>query len=116
MPAFVRVTKARLHDSKMAKMLKLPRGSIAVFDKAYINYSRFRTLGASGLFFVTRLKTNTVYQVLKRCPVRKGTGVTSAHVISVAIRGDELRLHRIGYRDPETGKFYEVLKPIRKDV
>ncbi len=109
LPAFVRVTKARLHDSKMAKMLKLPKGSIAVFDKAYINYSWFRTLGASGLFFVTRLKTNAVYKVLKRCSVRKGTGATSDHVISVTIRGEELRLRRIGYRDPESGKFYEFL-------
>lgn len=109
LPAFVRVTKARLHDSKMVKMLRLPKGSIAVFDKAYINYSWFRTLGASGLFFVTRLKTNAVYKVLKRCPVRKGTGVTSDHVISVTIRGKGLRLRRIGYRDPETGKFYEFL-------
>lgn len=109
LPAFVRVTKARLHDSKMVKMLKLPKGSIAVFDKAYINYSWFRTLGASGLFFVTRLKTNAVYKVLKRCSVRKGSGVTSDHLISVTIRGEELRLRRIGYRDPETGKFYEFL-------
>jgi hypothetical protein len=109
LPAFVRVTKARLHDSKMTKMLKLPKGSIAVFDKAYINYSWFRTLGFSGLFFVTRLKINAVYKVLKRCYVRKGTGVTSDHVISVTIRGEELRLRRIGYRDPETGKFYEFL-------
>jgi hypothetical protein len=109
LPAFVRVTKARLHDSKMTKMLKLPKGSIAVFDKAYINYSWFRTLGDSGLFFVTRLKTNAVYKVLKRRPVMKGTGVTSDHVISVSLRGEELRLRRIGYRDPETGKFYEFL-------
>lgn len=109
LPAFVRVTKARLHDSKMVKMLKLPKGSIAVFDKAYINYSWFRTMGASGLFFVTRLKTNAVYKVLKRCPVRKSTGVTSDQVISVTTRGEELRLRRIGYRDPETGKFYEFL-------
>jgi hypothetical protein len=109
LPAFVRVTKARMHDSKMIKMLKLPKGSIAVFDKAYVNYPWFRTLGASGLFFVTRLKTNAVYKVLKRCPVRKATGVTSDHVISVTTRGEELRLRRIGYRDPETKKFYAFL-------
>jgi hypothetical protein len=109
LPTFARVTKARLHVSKMAKMLKLPKGSIAVFDKVYINYSWFRTLGASGLFFVTRLKTNAVYKVVRRNSVRKGKGVTSNHLISVNIRGKELRLRRIGYRDPETGKFYEFL-------
>jgi len=109
LPAFVRVTNARLHDSKMVKMLRLPKGSIAVFDKAYINYSWFRTLSASGLFFVTRLKTNAVYKVLKRNPVRKSSGVTSDHVIVVSSQDKVLRLRRVGYRDPETGKFYEFL-------
>lgn len=109
LPVIVRVTKARLHDSKMAKMLKLPKGSIAVFDKAFINYSWFRTPGASGLFFDTRLKTNAVFKVLKRRPVWKGKGVTSDHGISVSLRGEDLRLRRIGYGDPETGKLYEFL-------
>lgn len=109
LPAFVRVTKARLHDSKMVKMLKLPKGSIAVFDKAYINYSWFRTLSDSGLFFVTRLKTNADYRVLKRNRVRINSGVTSDHVIRVVSQGNELKLRRIGYRDPETKKFYEFL-------
>ena len=42
LPAFVRVTDARQHDSKMVKMLKLPKGSIVTFDKAYISYRWFR--------------------------------------------------------------------------
>ncbi len=109
LPAFIRISKARLHDSWITKMLKLPKGSIAVFDKAYINYSWFQILGASGLFFVTRLKTNAVYKVIKRQPVRKSTGVTSDHVISVSSRGKELRLRRVGYRDPETRKHYVFL-------
>ena len=109
LPAFVRVTKARLHDSKIVKMLKLPKGSIAVFDKAYINYAWFQILCKAALFFVTRLKTNAVYKVTKRRLVRKSTGVTSDQEIVVSTRDGDLKLRRIGYRDQETGKHYIFL-------
>ena len=36
-PAFMKITEARQHDSKILKLLKLPKGSIVVFDKAYIS-------------------------------------------------------------------------------
>lgn len=52
-PAFVAVTDARTHESRAAKALELPKGSIVVFDKGFISYPWFRTLGAKGIFFVT---------------------------------------------------------------
>lgn len=108
-PAFATVTDAKTHESRIAKVLSLPKGSIVVFDKGYINYSWFRELGAKGVFFVTRLKRNAVYKLLERRPVNRKTGVTSDHIIEVAIRRKTLRLRRIGYRDPESGKHYEFL-------
>lgn len=39
--------------------------------------------------------------------MNRKTGVTSDHVIEVVSRGKSLRLRRIGYRDPESGKHYE---------
>ena len=108
-PAFVAVTNARTHESRVAKALELPEGSIVVFDKGYINYAWFRMLGEKGIFFVTRLKQNAVYKLLERLPVNRKTGITSDHIIKVTSRGKALRLRRIGYRDPESGKHYEFL-------
>lgn len=108
-PAFVAVTDARTHESRMAKALELPKGSIVVFDKGFISYPWFRTLGAKGVFFVTRLKRNAVYKLLERRPVNRTTGVTSDHIIEVVSGKTSLRLRRIGYRDPESGKRYEFL-------
>jgi len=108
-PAFVRVTDARRHEAKLAKTLKLPKGSIVVFDKAYVSYPWFRTLIASGVHFVTRQKKNAVYKVLERRPVNKKQGVTSDQIIQVATRGEYLKLRRVGYRDRETGKHYVFL-------
>lgn len=103
-PAFATVTDAKTHESRIAKVLELPKGSIVVFDKAFINYSWFRTLAEKGVFFVTRLKRNAVHRILERRPVNRKSGVTSDHVIEVTSRGKILCLRRIGYRDPESGK------------
>ena len=108
-PAFVAVTNARTHESRIAKTLGLPEGSIVVFDKGYINYSWFRLLSEKSVFFVTRRKQNAVYKLLERRPVNRKNGVTSDHIIEVPSKGKALRLRRIGYRDPESGKRYEFL-------
>jgi hypothetical protein len=108
-PAFATVTDAKTHESRIAKALGLPKGSIVVFDKGFIDYAWFLTLGTKGIFFVTRLKRNAVYKLLARRPVNRRTGVTSDHIIEVVNRGKALPLRRIGYRDPESGKHYEFL-------
>ena len=108
-PAFATVTDAKTHENRVAKTLELPKGSIVVFDKGFINYSWFRTLGAKGIFFVTRLKKNAAYKLLERRPVDRKTGVTSDHIIEVISDKMPLCLRRIGYRDQESGKHYEFL-------
>ncbi len=108
-PAFVCMTEARVHDSKIAKTLDLPTGSITVFDKAYNDYVWFQALNAKGVFFVTRLKKNATYRLIKRQKADRKLGVTSDHIIEVSGRFGSLKLRRIGYRDPETGNRYEFL-------
>lgn len=108
-PVFADISKAKTHESRMAKSLSLPKGSIVTFDRGYINYSWFRLLGEKSIFFVTRLKDNAVYKLIERRPVNRKTGVTSDHVIEVTSRGKTLRLRRVGYRDAETGKRYVFL-------
>ncbi|MDR0827968.1 MAG: DUF4372 domain-containing protein [Desulfovibrio sp.] len=38
-PAFADISNARAHESRMAKSLDLPKGSIVTFDKGYISYT-----------------------------------------------------------------------------
>jgi hypothetical protein len=108
-PAFVTVTEAKTHESRIAQAQELPKGSIVVFDKGFNSYTWLRTLGEKGVFFVTRLKKNAVYKLLERLPVNRETGITSDHLIEVASGKQTLRLRRIGYRDPESGKLYTFL-------
>ncbi len=112
LPAFVSISEARKHESKTAKSIRLPKGSIVAMDKAYIAFSWLVSLTNKGVSFVTRMKTNTRYKVVKRNRVNHSLGVTSDQVIWLtgAKWSDyPAALRRIGYRDKETGKHYVFL-------
>lgn len=108
-PAFAATTDTRPHESRIARTQELPRGSIVVFDKGYVNHYWFQALGARHNSFVTRLKRNVVCKLLERRPVNRRSGVTSDHIVEVATHGKPLRLRRITDRDPESGRRYEFL-------
>jgi len=62
---------------------------------------------------VTRLKRNAKYRVIQRYGAPKGSGVTSDQTIEFTgvqtAKTCPIRLRRIGYRDPITGKHYVFL-------
>jgi len=109
-PAFARVTQAKVSDMAQARLLDLPSGSVLVFDKGYNGYRWHNSLTEKGIFFVSRIRGNAQYRVLKRYPVNRGSGITSDQTIEyTGLRkdGDRLKpIRRVGYRDPDTGKHY----------
>ena len=68
-PAFVQVTDAKTADLVVARLLKLPSGSITVMDRAYIDFTWFGTLNENDQFFVTRMKQGIRYKVVVNFPV-----------------------------------------------
>jgi len=50
------ITEGRVADVKIAQQLKLPKGSLVVMDRGYIDYKMFERWSAEGVGFVTRLK------------------------------------------------------------
>ena len=112
LPAFVAVTEGKTHEVAAARCLQLPKGSIAVFDRAFTDYALFASFHHKKLFFVTRQKKNALYKVIQRRPVHKEQGLTSDQtIVLTGVKGDECPypLRRIGYRDPETKKHYVFL-------
>jgi hypothetical protein len=69
MPAFVRITPASEHEIKTARLLNLNPGSIVAMDKAFNDYELFAVWTERGVFFVTRLKDNADYRVVRNLPV-----------------------------------------------
>jgi transposase len=62
MPSFVRFTEAARHDHILLGEVRLPKGSIIVFDKGYVDYAQYERFTLEGVYYVTRLKDNAIYE------------------------------------------------------
>lgn len=113
LPEFVTLTEGRKHDVTVGRILKFPKRSMVVMDKAYNDYSWYKQLTDNGIFFVTRLKANAKYRVVERREVLQNKGLTSDQTIEFTglqiAKKCPVQLRRIGFRDPETGKHYVFL-------
>jgi len=62
---FIKITEAKVHDKNFLKELDLISYSMVVFDRAYNYYHQFALWTQKNVFFVTRIKKNAVYRVVK---------------------------------------------------
>jgi len=81
MPVFVSITDARTYETRQVNLLKLTPGSIVVMDKAYTDYSLFGRWTEEGVFFVTRMRDNAVYEVVSQKQVPQNRNILSDEVI-----------------------------------
>lgn len=81
LPSFVLLTVAKVHDSKILRLLRLAAGSIIVMDKAYNAYEQFAQWCLQGVFFVTRMKDNAIYEVVEQKSVPKNRNIRSDEII-----------------------------------
>jgi len=112
LPAFMTITEGKVHDVSVGRTLTLPKQSIVVFDRGYTDYKWYNLLNDNDISFITRQKSNATYAVTARRPVSNAQGLTCDQTIT--IKGSKacdcpVPLRRIGYRDPETGKYYVFL-------
>lgn len=66
LPTFLHLTEARKHDSTIAKQVEFPQGSVVVMDRAYLDFDWLYVLDSIGVFFVTRLKSNVLFETVAR--------------------------------------------------
>ena len=77
LPCYAMITQGRVADVKIAQQLKLPKGSLVVMDRGYIDYKMFERWSAEGVGFVTRLKKNAEFYELEERPFKAGGVVVS---------------------------------------
>jgi hypothetical protein len=63
LPSFAVVTEGKKSELKVARTLQFEPGTILAIDRGYIDYQWFAKLTLEGVYFVTRMKENAVYQV-----------------------------------------------------
>jgi hypothetical protein len=81
MPSFVRITEAKQHDVKTARLLHLNPGSIVAMDRGYNDYELFGLWTERGIIFVTRLKDNALYEVVESREVPQNRNIVSDEII-----------------------------------
>lgn len=69
LPKFANITGGKTYEENIARELKMAPGRIISLDRGYNCYSLFNDWIESGVWFVTRMKTNAIYDVIERWQV-----------------------------------------------
>ena len=106
LPSVAVITEGKRHDIRVARQLRFEAGTIVVIDRGYNDYEWFGRLTTDGVFFVTRLKDNAVYEVVERRPVPERSSVVRDEVIrltgAAASSTCPHLLRRVEVDDPDT--------------
>jgi len=81
LPDFAIITDGRTADVSTARHFTLPAGSIVAVDRGYYDFELFAQWTKSGVFFVTRLKDNTAYEVVENHPLPQRSNVLTDQLI-----------------------------------
>ena len=81
LPDFAVITDGKTADVTAARNFTLPAGSIVAVDRGYYDFDLFAQWNNSGVFFVTRLKSNATYEVVRDCPLPQHSNVLTDQLI-----------------------------------
>jgi len=81
LPQFVHVTTGKVHEVNILKKLALDPGTIIAIDRGLVDYAQWASWTRQGVYFVTRLKENADYQIIKKNPIpENGNIVKDQHI------------------------------------
>jgi hypothetical protein len=113
LPVFAHITEGKVHEVNIAREVFLPRGSIVVIDRGYVDYELFSRWTEQGVYFVTRQKDNADYRVIEQRQLPYGRNILKDEVIE--LRGFysqqkcAYRLRRIEVWDEENGQVIVIV-------
>jgi hypothetical protein len=112
-PCFVVISNAKEHESQQLKKIPLQPGDVIATDRGFTNYSYFASLCIKKIFFITRMKSNAVFSVVKTNPLPSSGTILSDEVILLtgykAKKECPFPLRKIVSEDPETKKQITIL-------
>lgn len=114
-PCMIRYSAAASNDTQFLHDVHLAKGSVIVFDRGYPNYSSYQRFTQEGVTWVTRLRNNLVYEVVKTNPVdpvHQAEGVSSDTEIILGYnrkKAIKVRARLVCYKDVQTGKVFEFI-------
>jgi hypothetical protein len=112
LPEALVITTGNYSELTIARRRQYARGTILVMDKGFLYFKWFERLNRDGVFFVTRIKDDTRYEILESHPVVENSNVISDQSIRLISKStrkiyrDTLRLVTI---TTEAGKQLQFL-------
>jgi len=108
LPRFAVITDGKVPDVEVARQIEFAAGTIVVEDRGYTDYELYDRWTRNGVFFVSRLRDNAVFEVLEERPIGNATGVLKDQVIRLssrhALERCTHRLRRIEALREDTGE------------
>ena len=113
LPCFAIVTDGKTHDIRVARQFKFEPNTIVVDDRGYTDYELFGQWTSEGIYFVTRLRDNASYALVRRNPTVPRSNVIKDEIIRLkAVKSNakcSYLLRRIRYWDSEKDEVFEFL-------
>jgi hypothetical protein len=113
LPGYVLITDAKRSDVKMADAFTLNAGSIVVMDRGYNDYALFGKWTSQEIYFVTRLKDNSAYEVVEECAVPQDRAIRADQLVrftgTQAQRDCPCLLRRVVVWDEQNQRQIELL-------
>ena len=116
-PDLINITQAKTHDRYGIGQLVFPKGTIVVEDRSYFDFTLMLHRIQADNIFVTRIKTNTLYQTVKELdlPEKEDQDIikdeiivlTSNKALETGISEQQLRLVHV-YKEDEN-KVIEII-------
>lgn len=113
LPCFALITSGKVHEVRIARALELPPDSIVAMDRGYLDYGMFGEWTERGVWFVTRLRRDAVYEVVERREVPQRRKIVSDEIIRLTTPKGEAQcpydLRRVEVWDDEKQESFELL-------
>jgi hypothetical protein len=85
-PVYIDITEAKVSDVRALDRFNPEPGSIYLFDRGYLDFSRLYKYTRIEAFFVTRAKHNTQLKRVYSRPVDKSTGLLCDQTVVLALK------------------------------
>jgi len=112
LPSFAVIEPARRPEVEVAREFHFSPGTILVVDRGYIDFNWFRSLAQEGVFFVTRMRCDLVFEVKQRRERPQNSNIRVDQVVLVGSpKHDQLEipLRRIKIWDAEKREMITLL-------
>src|SRR5210317_2357414 len=107
-PTFIHISDGKLHDVNILDQLIPEPGSFYIMDRGYLDFARLYRIEQWSAFFVIRAKSNFKYRRIYSHQIDKNSGIKCDQSIKLtgfySSQKYPIRLRRIKYLDPVTGK------------